>query len=101
MVPTNSPTPTPVPTETPVSPTPTALPPTVTSSPAPDEVGEGDRYATEDSNLLFDWKLLFDSVALGLSYVWLCCGGLLIVGIVIFFVVLWTSARKRQKVADE
>lgn len=101
MVPTNSPTPTLVPTETPVSPTPTTLPSTLTSTPAPGADGEGERYATEDSNLLFDWKLLFDSVALGLSYVWLCCGGLIIVSIVIFFVVLWISARKRQKAGDE
>ena len=97
LVPTNPPTPTAVPTETPVIPTETLAPPTATSTPVPAEQDGTERYAQEDSNLLFDWTMLFDSVALGLSYVWLCCGVLVLVGVPIFFIALWVAGRRREQ----
>jgi len=97
LVPTNPPTPTAVPTETPVLPTETLAPPAPTSTPVPAEQDGTERYAQEDSNLLFDWTMLFDSVALGLSYVWLCCGVLVLVGVPIFFLALWVAGRRREQ----
>jgi hypothetical protein len=97
LVPTNPPTATPVPTETPVVPTQTPVPQTATATPAPADQDENERYAQEDSNILFDWTMLFDSVALGLSYVWLCCGVLILLGVPVFFVILWLSARRREQ----
>ena len=97
LVPTNPPTATPVPTETPVVPTQTLAPQVATSTPVPAEQDGTDRYVQEDSNLLFDWTMLFDSVALGLSYAWLCCGVLILLGVPIFFVVLWSAARRREQ----
>jgi hypothetical protein len=61
------------------------------------EPDSGQRYAQQDSNLLFDWSVLIDSVALGLSYVWLCCGVLVVLGIPAFFIVLWLASRRRQQ----
>ncbi len=97
LVPTNSPTPTAVPTETPVIPTATLAPVLATSTPISLEQDGTERYPEEDSNLLFNWTMLFDSVALGLSYVWLCCGVLVLVGVPIFFVALWVAGRRRQQ----
>jgi cytoskeletal protein RodZ len=95
------------PTQTPGitnTPTPSAPPATITpvpsptggageASPTPDE---NQRYAGEDSNLKFEWGMLFDSVALFLSYAWLCCGGLLFLAIPLVFVVLWVASKRRQ-----
>jgi hypothetical protein len=108
-----TPTSTPVPTEPPTAtlpPTETAAPtatetplsPTATdtglpATPLTTEPPEGDRYAEEDSNLRFDWSLLFDSVALGLSYVWLCCGALVLLAVPVFFVVLWIAGKRREQ----
>ena len=97
LVPTNPPTATPVPTETPVVPTQTPAPQVPTSTPAAADQDDAERYAQEDSNVLFDWTMLFDSVALGLSYVWLCCGVLILLGVPVFFVLLWVSARRRAQ----
>lgn len=97
MVPTNPPTPTAIPTETPVVPTATLAPAAATSTPVPAEQDGTERYAQEDSNLLFNWTMLFDSVALGLSYVWLCCGLLVLVGVPIFFIALWAAGRRREQ----
>ncbi|MGD8623258.1 MAG: hypothetical protein PVJ34_01885 [Anaerolineae bacterium] len=115
--------PTEVPAETPtLPPTETPLPPTatVTDTPLPaateadlappgDETPgvegtpgqEGDqddrqRYAEGESDLKFEWPMLFDSVALGLSYAWLCCGVLILVGIPLIFIVLWVASRSRR-----
>jgi hypothetical protein len=96
------------PTETALPPTPTATflpptlpPPTVTpvprptnTVPAPEDTEQ--RYPEGDSNLKFEWGMLFDSVALGLSYVWLCCGGLVLLGIPALFVALWVASKRRQ-----
>ncbi len=97
LVPTNPPTPTPVPTETPVIPTATLAPAVATSTPVPAGQDGTDRYAQEESNLLFNWTMLFDSVALGMSYVWLCCGVLVLVGVPIFFISLWVAGRRREQ----
>jgi hypothetical protein len=104
---TNTPTPsdqpatvTPVPSLTvgtgEASPTPVPSPTggTGEASPTPDE---NQRYAEEDSNLKFEWGMLFDSVALFLSYIWLCCGGVLFLAIPLFFVVLWVASKRRQQ----
>jgi hypothetical protein len=89
---TNTPTPAgPLETATPV-PSPTGLP--GEASPTPDE---SQRYAEGDSNLKFEWGMLFDSVALLLSYLWLCCGGLLFLAIPILFAVLWIASKRRQQ----
>ncbi len=78
-------------TVTPV-PSPTGMP----SEPSPIP-GENERYAEGESNLLFEWGMLFDSVALLLSYLWLCCGGLLFLAIPILFAVLWVASKRRQQ----
>lgn len=105
-LPTETPTATPAPTETPEPTlTPTAVVPTATdtvvpASPVPTEVA-GDRYADEDSNLRFDWRLLFDSVALGLSYLWLGCGALLLLAVPLFFFVLWFLGKRREEEGED
>ena len=83
--------------------TPTAVPSTITAVPSasstPTSSGsdEQNRYAEGDSNLTFEWSMLVDSVALGLSYIWLCCGILVFVSIPVIFVVLWVASRRRQQ----
>jgi hypothetical protein len=119
LVPTQMPTvlateaPTVAPTSTQVV-TPTAtLPPTETATPVvapasptpltsptaePDATVEGsERYPGEDTSLKFDWGMLFDSVALGVSYIWLCCGILLLVSVPIVFVILWVMSKRQQQ----
>lgn len=89
---TDTPTPSDQPqTATPV-PSPTGFP--GEASPTPDE---DQRYAEGESNLKFEWSMLFDSVALLLSYLWLCCGGLLFLAIPLMFVILWVVGRRRQE----
>lgn len=71
-------------------------------TPAPTAEGETagqvpQRYAEGESNLRFEWGMLFDAVALGLSYVWLCCGALIVLGVPLFFLVLWVASRRRQR----
>jgi hypothetical protein len=68
--------------------------PTVEAEGTPDESG---RYASEDTTLRFDWGVLFDSVALGLSYVWLCCGILLFLSIPVVFVLLSVASKRKQQ----
>jgi hypothetical protein len=41
--------------------------------------------------------MLFDSLALGASYVWLCCGILLLLGIPAVFVALWAASKRRAE----
>ncbi len=70
---------------------------TAVSEPTPDP-----RYAEGGSNLTFDWGMLVDSLALGLSYMWLCCGVLILVGIPVVFIVLWVASnRVRQRQEPE
>lgn len=67
-------------------------------SPALDETPvDSGRYPGEDPTLRFDWGMLFDSVALGVSYVWLCCGVLLLLGIPVVFVILWVVSKRRKE----
>lgn len=61
---------------------------------------ERQRYATGESGLEFEWGMLFDAVALGLSYTWLCCGVFVVLGVPLFFLVLWVASRVRQQRAE-
>lgn len=86
------------------TPTPSAQPETVTPVPSPSAIAgeasptpDDERYAEGESNLKFEWGMLFDSVALLLSYFWLCCGGLLFLAIPLMFVVLWVASKRRQE----
>lgn len=87
-------TPTPADQMTTVTPVPSPTGFAAEASPTPDE---SERYAEGDSNLKFEWGMLFDSAALFLSYVWLCCGGLLFLAIPIMFVVLWVASKRRRQ----
>jgi hypothetical protein len=109
QTPTSQPTQTAVPTATmteiPPTVTPTTLPPTATFTPPPTvqsvaptaTVDERQRYADEGTDLTFEWGTLFDSVALGVSYLWLCCGVLVFLLIPIFFIILWLVSRRRNQ----
>lgn len=88
---------TPVPTETV-----TAEPPTASAEPsasveAEATPGDRERYPEGESNLKFDWGMLFDSVSLFLSYAWLCCGVLVFLAVPVVFIVLWVASRRRQQ----
>jgi hypothetical protein len=110
-LPTEAPTqvPTEVPTQTPLAiptntsvPTGTVAPASATSVFSPTVELEAtpagsERYPAEDTSLKFDWGVLFDSLALGISYVWLCCGVLLFVTIPVVFVILWVVSKRRQE----
>jgi hypothetical protein len=99
---TTEPTATVLPTDTPP---PTEAPPTATNTPVPTDAGAqaqptedgSTRYADEESTLRFEWGMLFDSIALGLSYTWLCCGALVLVSVPIVFVVLWVASKRRRQ----
>jgi len=83
-----------------LEPTATAtLPPTVTPVASPTD--SNGRYATEDSNVVFELGTLFDSVALGLTYVWLCCGVLVMMGIPLAFIILWLASKRQRATAEE
>jgi len=45
--------------------------------------------------------MLFDSIALGASYIWLCCGVLVVVSIPVGFTVLWVAGRRRRPEPQE
>jgi hypothetical protein len=99
---TESPSATPQPSDTPASATPTATD-TPSPSPTPDE-GQGTqepneegRYPDEDSNVAFEWGMLFDTVALAISRMWLCCGILVLVGIPVAFGILWVASKRREQ----
>ena len=91
-----TPTETSVPTEPPPSDTPVASATSETAEPeaTPDE---SQRYPEGESNLRFEWGMLFDSVALFFSYVWLCCGILLFIAVPVLFFVLWRASTSRQE----
>jgi outer membrane biosynthesis protein TonB len=94
--PTATPTEPPTPTETPLPPTDTPLPPP-TNTPEPVATEDRGRYAEDEDNLRFEWGMLFDSLALGLAYIWLFCGFVLFVCIGGLLVVVWLVARRRQR----
>jgi hypothetical protein len=97
-----------LPTVTPmVPPTPTPEPPTAaptaTATMAPQRVAtrspapisdEAQRYPDEEANLRFRWRTLFDSLALGVSYLWLVCGVGLVALLVLLLVVFWLKGRR-------
>lgn len=97
LVPTDVPLPSePPPTDTPVPP-----PPSATAEPE-GTVDGSQRYPDGDSNLRFEWGMLFDSLALLFSYIWLFCGILLFIAVPLFFFVLWrTSDSRREAAAQE
>jgi heme/copper-type cytochrome/quinol oxidase subunit 2 len=64
-------------------------------------VDERQRYSDEGTDLVFEWGTLFDSVALGVSYLWLCCGVIVFVLIPIIFIVLWVASRRRNQQQEE
>jgi hypothetical protein len=39
--------------------------------------------------------MLFDTVALAISRIWLCCGILVLVGIPVGFGILWVASKRR------
>jgi hypothetical protein len=91
---TSVPTATLPPTVVPATVQPTASP-TASTTPSPTPLPTADeRYAEGESNLKFDWSMLFDSVALGASYIWLCCGVLVVISIPVGFAVLWAAGRR-------
>lgn len=102
LSPSDTPEPTATLTEVPVTATATVTP-TVTSTPSPAsvesaaETDQGQRYPGDDSDLKFEWGMLFDSVALGISYLWLCCGVLVLIVVPLVFVILWLASRRRRQ----
>jgi hypothetical protein len=90
------PTATSVPTELP--PTDTPVPSSTAETAEPEATSdESQRYPEGESNLRFEWGMLFDSVALFFSYAWLCCGILLFIAIPFLFFVLWRASASRQE----
>ena len=73
-----------------------AAPPTIEPSVEPTG-SQAERYPEENAGLRFDWSKLFDSTALLLSGIWLCCGVLLFLAIPVAFVVLWVVSKRRQE----
>jgi hypothetical protein len=97
-----TPTATLLPTETATPVVPTEAPPSATPLPSPTTtpeptLTESERYAGEDAGLRFDWGMLFDSIALGVSYLWLCCGILILLSIPVVFCILWVMSNRRQQ----
>jgi len=104
--PTNTPTPTATSTQLPPTPSPTA---TRTSTPLPEptdsaQTGTSSRarqhYVRGDSNVLFKWDMLVDSLALGISYAWLIGGLVVGIGMPILFVVLWNRSKRRRRARE-
>ncbi|MEJ2209249.1 MAG: hypothetical protein P8129_09460 [Anaerolineae bacterium] len=110
-------TPAPAPSDTPLAPPTLTLTPTPTltptqslpageealTPPAEGQEAAGDdrgRYPEGESGLNFEWGMLFDAVALGLSYGWLCCGGLIVLGVPLFFLVLWVASYNRRQQSE-
>lgn len=84
-------------TPTTLAPTATFTPPPTAGSAAPTAtVDDRQRYADEGNGLIFEWGTLFDSVALGVSYLWLCCGVFVFLLIPLVFLVLWVASRRRR-----
>ena len=68
--------------------------------PTPTIAEGGERYPEGESNLLFDWSMLVDTVALGLSYAWLCCGVIVLLGLTGLFVTLWAASKRREQAEE-
>ncbi len=93
---TEPPTATPAPTEPPATDTPAVL---ETAEPVGAEgtPEESLRYPEGDSELKFDWGMLFDALALFFSYAWLICGILVFLGVPVVLYFLWRAAERRQE----
>jgi hypothetical protein len=91
------------PTATPTVVTATATPiPSPTAGTVEATPTSSQRYPEGDSGLKFEWGMLFDSVALGVTYLWLCCGVLVLFSIPVAFAILWVvSKRQRQPEGEE
>jgi hypothetical protein len=86
--------------------TPVPAPETATATPTPPEdpsptPDERARYPEGDSNLEFEWGMLFDSLSLFLSYAWLCCGVLIFLAVPVLFILLWVASKRRQQPEEE
>jgi hypothetical protein len=93
--PTATPTPKPTATRTAttvptVSPEPTNTPEVEGSSPL------RQHYVRGKSNVVFQWGMLVDSLALGISYAWLVGGLVAGIGLPIVLVVWWLRSRRRR-----
>ena len=104
ITPTETPTPTATPT-LPPTPEPTAtLTPTPfpTAVPLPTDTPSQARqhYVRGDSNVVFRWDMLVDSLALGISYAWLIGGLVVAIGLPILLVVLWLRAKRRRSAQE-
>jgi hypothetical protein len=103
-------TPTATPTQSPPTPEPTASwtpTPSPTVSPEPISTAQTgtssktrQHYVRGDSNITFQWGMLVDSLALGISYAWLFAGILVGVGLPILFVVLWVKTKRRRSAQE-
>jgi hypothetical protein len=54
---------------------------------------EEQRYPQEKADLRFDWPVLLDSLALGISYLWLVCGIVLLLVAIVVLAYLWLSSK--------
>jgi hypothetical protein len=86
------------PTELPATDTPAAAQPSETAELGA-EADQDLRYPEGESNLKFEWGMLFDSLALFFSYAWLFCGILLFISVPLLFFILWRSSAQRQEEA--
>lgn len=98
-----------MPTDGPAEPSasemPTELPPIATLTPAPTNAegaveptpDERQRYPDGETELKFEWGMLFDSLSLLLSYLWLFCGVLVFLTVPTLFIVLWVASKRRQQ----
>jgi hypothetical protein len=78
--------------------TPATAPPSETAEPGV-TADQDLRYPEGESNLRFEWGMLFDSLALFFSYAWLFCGILLFIAVPLLFFILWRSSDQRQEEA--
>jgi hypothetical protein len=65
-----------------------------------EELQDQDRYADGESRFRFEWRMLFDSLALAASYLWLCCGLILLLGIPLLFIILWIASTRRKQAEE-
>jgi hypothetical protein len=110
ITPTETPLPTATPTQPPATPEPTASwtpTPSPTVSPEPVSTAQSgassntrQHYVRGDSNVVIQWGMLIDSLALGITYAWLLGGILVGVGLPILFVFLWVRTKRRRSVQE-
>ena len=91
-----------LPTDTPLPLTPTLTPqPTATVGAPVESSNEIQRYPDEGTGYRFDWAMLLDSVALGASYLWLCCGILIFLAVPILFLALSIASKRHRPPGPE